>query len=92
MSSIIISLDTQDEDVVDAVVEATQSIMNLVPTQSVVTTVCPATWITLLYVCEEAEHTPVALEQPLADIVEVGTLICPECGEDMELLDEVRVS
>lgn len=30
-------------------------------------------------------------EQPLVDIVDVGTLVCPECGDDMELLDEVIV-
>jgi len=30
-------------------------------------------------------------EQPLVDIVDVGTLVCPECGDDMELLDEIIV-
>ncbi len=30
-------------------------------------------------------------EQPLVDIVDVGTLICPECGDDMGLLDEAIV-
>jgi uncharacterized Zn finger protein (UPF0148 family) len=24
-------------------------------------------------------------EQPLCDIVDIGTLICPDCGEDMQL-------
>lgn len=40
--------------------------------------------ITLVYECTEhaGRH-----RQPLADIVSVGTLICPECGEDMELVD-----
>lgn len=43
--------------------------------------------IILVYVCDEheGEHT-----QPLTDVPHVGTLICPECGEDMTLQPEVR--
>ena len=40
--------------------------------------------ITLVYECTEHDGQH---RQPLADIVSVGTLICPECGEDMELVD-----
>lgn len=40
--------------------------------------------ITLVYECTEHDGRH---RQPLADIVSVGTLICPECGEDMELVD-----
>lgn len=40
--------------------------------------------ITLVYECTEDDGQ---YRQPLADIVSVGTLICPECGEDMELVD-----
>jgi hypothetical protein len=53
----------------------------------------PVKAITLVYVCED--HDPEdGYEygyQPLADIVSVGTLICPECGEDMSLTDAVNV-
>lgn len=44
--------------------------------------------VTLSYVCHEHGIT---LDQPLSDIVEAGTLICPEDGEDMELADEVTI-
>lgn len=40
--------------------------------------------ITLNYKCEKCEETA---QQYLCDIVEVGTAICPECGEDMNLDD-----
>ncbi len=29
--------------------------------------------------------------QSISDLEYVGTLICPECGEDMEMLDKVIV-
>ena len=38
--------------------------------------------IALGYTCAECETEAT---QPLADIVSAGTLICPECGDDMEL-------
>lgn len=31
-------------------------------------------------------------EQPLEDIVTVGTAICPNCGDDMELEEKVKVN
>lgn len=40
--------------------------------------------IVLHYTCDECGERA---DQYLCDIVEVGTLICPECGEDMELDD-----
>ena len=46
--------------------------------------------IVLHYVCEE-HYSPIRAEQPLADIVYAGTLICPECGEDMALEASVGV-
>ncbi len=42
----------------------------------------PTHQIDLGYTCGECETEA---SQPLADIVSVGTLICPECGNDMEL-------
>lgn len=38
--------------------------------------------IILDYRCEKCNETG---QQLLSDIVEVGTAICPECGDDMEL-------
>ena len=38
--------------------------------------------IILNYTCENCKETG---EQFLCDIVEVGTAICQECGDDMEL-------
>lgn len=35
------------------------------------------------YTCAEDGQS---WSQPLADVTEVGTLICPECGEDMDLI------
>ena len=48
----------------------------------------PVSKITLLWSCTECK---VQAEQPLGEIVEAGTAICPECGEDMELYDDVLV-
>jgi len=45
----------------------------------------PLDALTLHYSCDE-HLDPILAEQPLADITEVGTLICPECGEDMGLV------
>lgn len=48
----------------------------------------PASEITLNWTCEECDEK---VQQPLTDIVEVGTAICPECGDDMTLEEEVQV-
>lgn len=47
--------------------------------------------VTLEYVCNnddehEGADDQVIAYQLLADIVDSGTLICPECGDDMELV------
>lgn len=47
------------------------------------------TEIILRYKCDEHDETE--YEQPLCDVPDVGTLICPECGDDMTLLPEVRI-
>lgn len=44
--------------------------------------------ITLNWTCDDCSET---VEQPLSDVAEVGTAICPECGRDMALKDEVTV-
>ena len=46
--------------------------------------------VVLHYVCDEHD-SPIRAEQPLTDIVYAGTLICPECGEDMALENSVGV-
>ena len=46
--------------------------------------------VVLHYVCD-AHDSPIRAEQPLTDIVDAGTLICPECGEDMALEASVGV-
>ena len=46
--------------------------------------------VVLHYVCDEHD-SPIRAEQPLADIVDAGTLICPECGDDMALEASVGV-
>jgi hypothetical protein len=48
----------------------------------------PASSITLNYTCADDNQTAT---QPLADITFVGTLICPDCGEDMALDPTVTV-
>ena len=45
--------------------------------------------ITLGYTCGDCETEAT---QPLADITSVGTLICPECGNDMELDTTVDIA
>lgn len=45
--------------------------------------------ITLLYSCKSCN---VPATQPLTDIVSCGTLICPECGDDMELSPKVEIN
>jgi len=47
--------------------------------------------ITLTYHCDSHDGEPTHESQPLSDIVFTGTLICPECGEDMELDETVKV-
>ena len=46
--------------------------------------------VVLHYVCDEHD-SPIRAEQPLTDIVDAGTLICPECGDDMALEASVGV-
>jgi hypothetical protein len=50
----------------------------------------PVSKITLLWVCPNKNcHEEAA--QPLGEIAEAGTAICPECGDDMELKEYVEV-
>lgn len=46
--------------------------------------------ITLHWTCA-GHDTPEYAEQPLVDIEDAGTAICPECGDDMELDSTVTV-
>lgn len=41
--------------------------------------------IVLEYVCNDHDK-PVTAEQSLADISNIGTLVCPDCDEDMALV------
>lgn len=61
-------------------------------TEGVPTVFVPAASITLIWHCDnEDEHEEIAdgdtveARQSLSDVPHVGTAICPECGEDMEL-------
>ena len=46
--------------------------------------------VTLKYLCDECGATAT---QPLSDIVLVGTLMCPNCGDlDMELDADVIIA
>jgi hypothetical protein len=46
----------------------------------------PPSAITLEYICNDHDEA-IRSDQPLVDITDVGTLICPDCGEDMLLVD-----
>lgn len=50
----------------------------------------PVQLIVLEYRCEDCGPEDIHT-QPLADITYSGTLICPECGNDMDLTENVRV-
>lgn len=51
--------------------------------------------IVLNYTCNNGEDhesgLPITATQPLGDIVSVGTLVCEECGDDMDLDSEVSI-
>jgi predicted RNA-binding Zn-ribbon protein involved in translation (DUF1610 family) len=49
----------------------------------------PVSHITLLWICPDCDEK---VEGALSDIVDVGTAICPDCGEDMVLDDNVEVA
>lgn len=51
----------------------------------------PVGAVTLLYVCDKEQCNEDVHEQALADMPEVGTLICPDCGDDM-LLVETKIT
>jgi hypothetical protein len=50
----------------------------------------PVSKITLLWVCPNRDCDE-EVAQPLGEIAEAGTAICPECGDDMELKEYVEV-
>lgn len=48
----------------------------------------PVNFIVLTYTCASCEDKA---HQPLSEIVQSGTAICPDCDIDMELDDDVSI-